>query len=168
MSISDINGIYVLSSLAEGNYVLTTTKDGFQVTSTCVSIAAGQTTIVDFSLISIKSSTSDMWIERISITMSGNSLCTEIGVAGDNGPVSGADAELTLTLDNGNCWSFAGVTDYDGRVVFRLAKASTGNYTATINNLNCDGYTWDRTQGIISASYSLLKEPRGKPRQKDK
>jgi hypothetical protein len=154
--------------MTEGSHVLTTHKDGFQTTSSYVTVTEGQTTLADFSLTSVELSTIDMWVDGINFSLGGNSLSTEVIVAGDNGPVSGANVELMLTWDGGRNWDLNGYTDSEGKIKFRLTKAPKGNYIAIMANLTCEGYTWEKTQGVLSASYSLTENSKGKPRRKDR
>jgi hypothetical protein len=40
-------------------------------------------------------------------------------------------------------------------VAFTVSKAPNGNYVATVTSLAASGCTWNTTQGVTSASYTL-------------
>jgi len=59
--------------------------------------------------------------------------------------VDGATVSMTLTHRK-RSWDFTGDTDSDGIVKFTLSKAQTRNYTATVTNVSCTGYSWDEVE----------------------
>ncbi|MBU4511556.1 S8 family serine peptidase [bacterium] len=75
-------------------------------------------------------------------------------VDGNEQPLGGVRVEMTLTHGTSS-WDFAGDTGTDGTVKFTLAKAPSGDYTATVTNLILTDYTWDKTKGKILADHTL-------------
>jgi hypothetical protein len=75
----------------------------------------------------------------------GRHLVVTVAVAGDEGPVSGADVEATLvnwTLDRS--WDYSGTTGGDGTVTFRRNNAPSGEYTLEIDDVFHPEYDeWD-------------------------
>jgi len=82
-------------------------------------------------------------------------------VDGDGNPLGGVGVEMTLDWDKDNdgaidgSWNFAGETGSDGTVEFRLLKAPSGYYSATVTGLTLTDYTWDTTKGVTLASCEL-------------
>jgi hypothetical protein len=109
-----------------------------------------------------------MWVDSINFTCKGSNLFTDIRILGDTGVIAGANIEMTLTRNGGESWPFNGITDDQGVVSFKLAKASGGDYVAVVTRVSYNGYLWDQGKGMNSAEYSIIKEiAKGKkPRQK--
>ncbi len=59
--------------------------------------------------------------------------------------VEGATVSMTLTYRR-RSWDFTGNTDPEGIVKFTLPNAKTGNYTATVTNVLCTGYSWNEVE----------------------
>jgi len=96
-----------------------------------------------------------MWVESISFNMIGKNLRLDVKVVGDSGALAGAQVGLNLTSNSGQSWVFNGITDSAGISSFTVNKAPAGSYEAAITSLTASGFTWDTTQGITSASYTL-------------
>jgi hypothetical protein len=76
-------------------------------------------------------------------------------------PLSNVEVMMNLSwiLTNNKTGSrdFNGTTANSGEVTFKLMKARSGTYTATVNGLTLSGYKWNTGQGIIEKSYNLSK-----------
>lgn len=87
--------------------------------------------------------------------MLGKNMRLDVKVVGENGAVSGAQVGLDLSCSCGQSWTFNGITDSSGMVVFTVMKAPAGNYEATVTSLTASGCAWDTGRGITSSSYTL-------------
>ena len=97
-------------------------------------------------------------MDSISFGCKGSNLFSYIRILGDTGTLAGADVELTLTRNGIETWHFSGMTDDQGVVSFKLAKAPGGEYVAIVTNVIYNGYIWDRGRGTNSAEYSMIRE----------
>ena len=96
-----------------------------------------------------------MWVDSISFGMNGRNLRLSVWVVEENGALAGAQVGLDLSCSSGQNWTFNGITDSTGVATFTVSKAPPGDYVASVTSLAADGYVWDATQGITSASYTL-------------
>jgi len=71
------------------------------------------------------------------------------------GPVAGARLVLTLKLNGGTIWRAFGITSSAGEVTYHWRSPADGEYLATVIYLSHSQYLWDRSKGVISASYKL-------------
>lgn len=152
---TDAQGAYTLSGLVAGSYQVAATASGYDPGSKSVSVAAGQTAVVD--LVLSKASTpapAPLWVRQISFRQVGQSLKVTVAVTSATGGVPGASVGLTV-VGGSRTWSFAGTTDSTGSVSFSLQKPPRGTYTAAVTSITLTGYAWDTTQGIVSAVYTL-------------
>lgn len=157
-AVSDMNGNYVIPNIPEGNYSVYAYKEGFETSLNIVVVSPGQTAAADFSLTRTITSQKYMWVDSISFGCKGSNLFSDISILGDTGTLAGADVELTLTRNGIETWQFNGLTDEQGTVSFKLAKAPGGEYVATVTNVIYGGYTWDQGRGTNSAVYSITKQ----------
>jgi len=98
-----------------------------------------------------------MWVDSITFNPAGKYLYVDVNVGGPQ-PVGGARVTLRVKLGSYTIGATK-TTGPDGKVNFRLYPAVVGTtYVATVTGLVCDGYTWDTTGGVISASYTLTGE----------
>ncbi|MCK4689900.1 MAG: S8 family serine peptidase, partial [Candidatus Marinimicrobia bacterium] len=76
-------------------------------------------------------------------------------------PLSNVEVMMNLSwiLTNNKTGSrdFNSTTGNSGEVTFKLMKARSGDYTATITGLTLSGYIWNAGQGITDKSYTLSK-----------
>ena len=56
-------------------------------------------------------------------------------------------AGVTLQLSGARSQTFSGVTDNSGATGFRVHKAPSGNYTATVTSLTSNGYQVGHLKG---------------------
>lgn len=96
-----------------------------------------------------------MWVDTITFNLVGKSLRVDCKLTSESGAVAGAQVGMKLNCSCGKTWNFLGTTDSAGIVSFTVQKAPAGDYAATVTGLTASGYTWDATQGITSASYTI-------------
>jgi len=163
-AITDTNGDYTITDVAEGTYTVTASADGYENASQEVTVSADTTSTANFAL--SPSATGKMYVESIIFTSkvagSNKFLYTTVEVVNSDGiALEGVRVEMTLEWDKDNdgtiddSWNFAGDTGTDGTVKFTLLKAQSGYYTAIVTNLILTDYTWDTTKGVTSASCKL-------------
>jgi thermitase len=152
---TDASGKYAIADVPPGTYGVTASKDGYESVTSTVTVAAGGTAVVDFSLNQKPSATNTMWVDTISFIKSAKNLFTQVRVVTASGVLPGAKVGLSLKCSNGKVWSFTGTTDTAGLVKFKVTRAPTGSYLATVTSLTCTGFTWDTSKGINSASNAL-------------
>jgi thermitase len=164
-TVSDANGNYTISNVPEGSYTVTASKDGYETSSKNVTVLSSQTITANFSLTKTTPTIPAMWVDSIILSARGKNLFTDVKVVSDSGAVAGVNVALQLEWRGGKVWNFNGTTDSEGVVSFKLNKASSGDYLATVNSLACSGYIWDDNRGIVSASYTLTTgNGKGKPK----
>lgn len=93
--------------------------------------------------------------------MRSKNLRLNVKVVSESGAVAGAQVAVQLTNGAQN-WNFTGTTHTSDTASFVVIKAPAGNYVASVTDITVAGYTWDSTQGVTSASYTL-KSGGGKP-----
>jgi len=153
---TDANGWYTIADVPPGSYTVTASASGYASLSQIISVAAGQTSTVNFVLTRIvPPTTKPMWVDSITFRLTGNTLRLSIRVAEEGGAVAGAQVAVKLVWSGGQSWNFSGTTDSLGIASFLVPKAPVGVYVATVTSLTTSGYTWDTAQGVISASYTL-------------
>jgi thermitase len=157
-AVTDMNGNYIIPDIPGGNYSVSAFKEGFEISLNNVAVSPGQTATVDFYLIRTMASQEYMWVDSINFGCKGSNLFSHIKILGDSGTLAGADVRLTLTRSGIETWHFGGMTDDQGTVSFKLAKALGGEYLATVTNVIYSGYTWDQGKGTNSAEYSMIRE----------
>jgi thermitase len=154
-SLTDPSGQYVITGIPEGTYTLTASAAGYSVCSQVVSVVQAQTSTADFALTEPTSPAIKLlWAQSIVFGMTGKNLRLSVKVVGEDGAMAGAQVAVQLTNGAQN-WDFAGTTDSSGAASFVVSKAPVGSYLASITAINATGYTWDTTQGVTSAGYTL-------------
>ena len=149
-ALTDANGQYIITGVPAGTYTLTASAAGYCASSEAVSVVAEQTVTADFALPELPA----LWVQSIVFGVTRKNLCLNVGVVSESGAVAGAQVAVQLTNGVQN-WHFTGTTDTSGTTSFVLTRAPAGTYTATVTALTLAGYTWDTTQGVTSASYTL-------------
>jgi hypothetical protein len=107
-----------------------------------------------FSLAREAAATSTMWVDSITFTPTGSELQIKVKVVNSE-PVTGAMVRLNLKQNGRSIWNAYGITNSAGEVTFRWRRATGGEYLATLTYLKHSQYTWDKSQGVASASYTL-------------
>ena len=155
--VTNSNGEFTITDLAEGTYTITASAAGYREASQSVSVNAGETSVANFALDKLAPlPPKDMWVESVTFRMTGRNLRLNIKVVSENGAVSGAQVAVQLTNGVQN-WNFTGATDSTGLVTFVVNKAPAGNYVASVTDVTAAGYAWDTTQGVTSATYTVKK-----------
>ena len=152
---TDATGKYTIANVAPGTYQVTATKEGYESLTSSVTITSGAASVMDFSLNQKAPVTNTMWVDSISFVKNGKNLFAAVMVSTASGGLSGADVSLSLECSNGEVWNFSGTTNNAGLLRFKLAKAPIGSYWAAVTSLSCNGFIWDASKGITSASYAL-------------
>ena len=156
-SLADAGGQYVISGVPEGTYTLTVSAAGYSTSSEVVSVVAGQTATADIAVTKLTlPSTKSLWVQSINFGVAARNLYLNVKVASENGVVAGAQVAVQLTNGAQN-WNFAGTTDSSGTASFVATKAPACSYVASVTAITLAGYTWDTTQGVSSASYTVKK-----------
>jgi thermitase len=159
---TDANGQYTISDVPEGTYTVAASAAGYSTSSQVVSVVAGKSTTADLVLTKLApSAPGEMWVDRITFGMTGKNLRLTVKVVGKSGAVGGAQVAVQLTNGVQN-WNLSGTTDTTGLVSLTVNKAPAGNCVASVTDISATGYTWDTTQGVTSAIYTL-KSSGGKP-----
>jgi thermitase len=151
-SLTDASGQYIITGVPEGTYTLTASAPGYSGSSQVVSVVAEQTVTADFALPELPA----LWAQSITFGVTGKYLCLNVNVLSESGAVAGVQVAVQLTNGAQN-WNFAGITDSSGTASFVVTRAPTGSYVASITAITLAGYTWDTTQGVTSASYTLKR-----------
>lgn len=76
---------------------------------------------------------------------------TVVDAAGN--PLEGVVVDVQVTFPDGSIGTGSGTTDTNGEVVFSWNSNSCGTYTLDVTGLTLDGYVWDTSSGITSASF---------------
>lgn len=151
-SLTDASGQYIITGVPEGTHTLTASAAGYSDSSQAVSVVAQQTATADFALPRLPA----LWVQGITFGVAGKNLYLNVRVVGESGAVAGAQVAVQLTNGAQN-WNFTGTTDSSGTASFVVTRAPTGSYVASITAITLAGYTWDTTQGVTSASYTLKR-----------
>jgi len=157
---SNSDGEFVISNLSQGVYAVTASASGYTDASQTVEVLAGQTSVANFALVKLPPpAPKGMWVESITFRLTGKNLNISVKVVSDTGALAGASVGLTVS-NAGQSWYFNGVTDSSGGVSLTINKAPAGTYVATVTSLTAEGYAWDASQGVTSASYTLSSKRR--------
>jgi thermitase len=151
-ALTDASGQYVITGVPEGTYSLTVSAAGYSGSSQVVSVAAEQTATANFALPELPA----LWAQSITFGVTGKNLYLNVVAVDKNGAVAGAQVAVQLTNGVQN-WNFTGTTDSSGTASFVVTKALACSYVASITAVTVAGYTWDTTQGVTSASYTLKR-----------
>jgi len=108
----------------------------------------------DFITASAPPSTDTMWAESITFTPTGSELQIKVKVVNPE-PVRRAWVRLNLKRNGRTIWNGYGITNSAGEATCRWRRAIDGEYLATITYVKHRQYTWDESQGVTSASYTL-------------
>jgi uncharacterized surface anchored protein len=152
---TDSNGQFTVTDLTQGAYTVTTSATGYTTTTQTVEVAAGEVSQIGFALTrQTPPSLQPFWVQSITFGARGRNLYLSVKVISARGPVAGAQVAVQLTsgVRNG---SFSGTTDSTGLLSFTVSKPSAGDYVASVIGMTATGYTWDTTQGVISATYTI-------------
>jgi len=155
---TDSSGSYTIFSVLQGTYTVSASAAGYQGSSSTVAVHPGRTAAVDFSLAGEAPAATTMWVEGITFTPVGPELQIKVRVV-NPGPVAGARLRLNLKQDGSSVWNSYAITGSDGEASYIWRQAAEGEYLATVSYLNHSQYSWDRSQGISSASYATGSEP---------
>jgi len=160
-ALTDASGQYIIGGVPEGTYTLTASAAGYSTSSQAVSVVAAQTATVNFALTKLAPPPPELlWVQSITFVVTGKNLGLNINVVSASGAVAGAQVAVQLTNGVRN-WNFTGTTGSSGTASFVVTRAPAGSYVASVMAITATGYTWDTTQGVTSASYTL-KSGRGK------
>jgi thermitase len=151
---TDASGEYTIAGVPPGDYEVTASKEGYESSTSSVTVVSGGSSVLDFSLNQNPPVSDTMWVDSISFIKNGRNLFIEVKVVTATTVLSGTELALSLECSNGKVWNFSGTTDTAGLVRFKLNKPPVGNYLATVNSLTYSGFTWDTSKGITSASYT--------------
>jgi thermitase len=155
-AVTDATGKYNIGNVPQGSYTVAATARGYVKDSKVVSVEADNIVEVDYALSKLTPpELQNMWIDNITFNTNGNSLKLGAKVTSNSGAVTGASLQIIVANDAGQTWTLTGTSDSTGTAIFSLTKAPAGNYTATANSLSVDGYLWDRSQGVLTATYNL-------------
>jgi thermitase len=156
-SLTDASGQYIIAGVPQGSYTVTASAAGYSHSSQAVLVVAGQAATANFALTELAPPPPELlWVEGIVFSVIGKNLRLNINVVSASGAVAGAQVAVQLTNGIRN-WNFTGITDSSGTASFVVAKAPAGSYVASVTAITMAGYTWDTTQGVTSASYTLKR-----------
>jgi thermitase len=170
---TDSAGAYTLGGLAAGTYTITADASGYVQGSQPAEVLAGQTVTLDLSL-NLRDTTTPMptptdtpyptctpypspapvqamWVSAINFRVAGKNLRIEVNVMSSSGPVAGATVELQVSC--GKTPSLKGTTDSTGSVAF-VQKGPGASCVATVSGLTANGFVWDASKGVKSATYT--------------
>ena len=150
-SYTDSTGAYMLGGLAAGTYTVTANASGYVQDSRPAEVLAGQTVTLDLSLARAPAPMQAMWVSAITFRTVGKNLRIGVNVMSNSGPVAGAKVDLQVSC--GRTLSFRGTTDSTGSAAF-VQKAPTTSCGATVTGLAANGFAWDATKGVKSATYT--------------
>ena len=153
-AITDANGDYTITDVAEGAYTVTASATGYSEESKTADVLQGETTVVDFTLTPTTTSSNTMHVSNIEMllkeaTAGPNIFYTAVAkvtiVDASDIPVEGATVSGT--------WSGAttdvdsGVTDANGQVSLESDKVknpdSETEFKFCVNDVIKDGWTYD-------------------------
>jgi thermitase len=156
-SLTDASGQYIITGVPEGTYMLTASAEGYSASCQVISVVVERTTTANFALTKLTTpAAKSLWVQSIAFGFKGRSLCLGVEVVSASGTVAGAQVVVQLT-NGAQGWNFAGTTDSSGTASFVVTKALVCSYVASITAIDMAGYTWDATQGVTSASYTVKK-----------
>jgi len=148
------NGSYTISNVPQGAYTVTASANGYQSSSGTITVASGQTATANFSLAREASASNTMWVESITFIPTGSELQIKVKVVNPE-PVRGAMVRLNLKQNGRSIYNGYGSSNSAGEATYRWPRATGGEYLATVTYLRHSQYTWDESQGVTSASYTL-------------
>jgi len=148
------NGNYTISNVPQGTYTVTASANGYQSSSRTITVSSGQTATANFSLAKEASAANTMWAESITFTPTGSELQIKVKVVNSE-PVARAKVRLNLKQNGRSIWNGYATTNSAGEATYCWRRATGGEYLATITYLKHSQYTWDESQGVTSASYTL-------------
>jgi thermitase len=155
--LTDATGQYTINEVPEGSYTVTASAAGYSASSQVVFVVAAQTATVNFALTKLAPPPPEpLWVQSIAFSVTGKNLRLNINVVSASGTVAGVQVAVQLTNGVRN-WNFTGTTDSLGTASFVVTKAPAGSYVASVMAITATGYTWDTTQGVTSASYTIKK-----------
>lgn len=153
------DGYYSFDNLSTGTYDITSSATDYTSSSQTVTVTADQTITADFALVkttrSIPQPEGNLWVDSMTIKMTGKIMRLSVNVIGESGAIAGAEVKAQITDNNGKVWDFSGITDSAGNVVFTISKPDSGTYTATIVDVTAPNYTWDSSKGITTINYTI-------------
>jgi thermitase len=154
---TDASGQYIIAGVPDGTYTLTASAEGYSASSMVVYVVVERTAEANFALTKLTTpTTKPLWVQSIIFGLTSRNLRLSVNVVDQSGVVAGA--QVTVQLTNGaQNWNFCGTTDSAGTASFVVTKAPVCSYVASITGIDMAGYTWDSTQGITSASYTVKK-----------
>jgi hypothetical protein len=150
---TDSSGNYSLTGVTAGTYTASAAATGYTTASQSVTVTSGQIAAASFAL--VKPLQSTFWVDSIIFSKTNGNLRIDVKVVNASGPVAAVQVAMSVAGPNSRTWSFNGQTNTTGMVSFVISKAPKGTYKATVTNLNDGVNLWDKTQGIISRTYSL-------------
>jgi thermitase len=151
---TDTSGEYTIADVPPGSYEVTASKEGYGSSTSSVTVISGASSVLNFSLNQNPTVPNIMWVDSIALSKNGRNLFIEVKVVTASSVLPGAEVALSLECSTDKAWNFSGTTDTAGLVRFKLNKPPAGNYLATVNSLTCNGFAWDMSKGITSASYT--------------
>jgi uncharacterized caspase-like protein len=165
-AITDANGDYTITDVAEGTYTVTASADGYESASQDVTVIADTTTLnVDFTLNAL-SATGTMHVHNIDMsyneaTAGPNTFYTAIAtvtiVDESSAPVEGAT--VSGTWSGATTDTDSGITDSMGQVSLKSDKvrnpAGGTTFTFTVDNVTKDGWTYDSDSSVTSGSIAV-------------
>jgi thermitase len=152
---TDASGQYIIADVPQGSYTVTASVTGYSASSQGVSVVAGQTATANFALTKLAlPDPKPLWVSTIAFRMMAKNLRLSINIVSASGTVAGAQVAVQLTNGVQN-WTFVGTADSSGTATFTLNKPPAGTYVASVTAVTATGYTWDTTQGVTSATYTL-------------
>jgi thermitase len=152
---ADGAGKYTIADVPPGTYQVTASQVGYENVTSSVAVVSGGIALVNFALNQKPPAAGAMWVDSIRFIKSAKSLLIEVKIVTGSGALAGARVGLSLERSSGNVWHFSGTADINGLVRFRVSRAPVGSYLATVTSLTRSGFTWDTSQGIISATYAI-------------
>jgi thermitase len=156
-AVTDANGYYAITGIPVGTCTLTASAEGYCASSQVVSVVIEQTATTNFALTKLTTpTTKPMWAQSITFGVTAKNLYLTVKVVSESRPVAGAQVAVQLTNGAQN-WYFTGTTDSSGTASFVVTKALACSYVASITAITLAGYSWDTTQGVTSASYTIKK-----------
>ena len=143
--------------MAPDTYEVVASKEGYESSTSTVTLVSGGTAVTSFSLNPNAPPSNAIWVDSFGLRQCGVNLFFEVKIMGASGAVPGANVALSFECSSGELIDFSGTTDGDGIVRFRLHKPPVGDYVITVTSLTCSGFVWDTSQGITAAAYALSR-----------
>jgi thermitase len=145
------DGTYTLPWVIEGSYTLTASGYPYLNATQAADVVAGQTTIADFVV-----NKPLMWADGVTFSTAGAKLRVNVHAIDELArPATGVAVSILWTWEGSTTRAFSGTTDSTGNISFSWLKPAHGTYVATVISLSSPSYTWDSTQGTVSAAFAL-------------